>query len=58
MEMDYQQKNPCAMNYRGIATSGAMRAALENCQNEDGTIAVPKVLVPYMNGKKVIGKRH
>ncbi len=56
MEMDYQQKNPCAMNYMGIATSGAMRAALENCQNEDGTITVPKVLVPYMNGKKVIGK--
>ncbi len=44
------------LNSTAIATSRAMRAILENYQNEDGTITVPKILVPYMNGKKVIGK--
>ncbi|MDP2749885.1 MAG: serine--tRNA ligase, partial [Nanoarchaeota archaeon] len=45
------------LNSTAIATSRAMRAILENYQNEEGTITVPKVLVPYMNGKKVIGKK-
>ncbi|MDI6737458.1 MAG: hypothetical protein QME12_02980 [Nanoarchaeota archaeon] len=31
-------------------------AVLENCQNKDGTVNVPKALVPYMNGLKVLGK--
>lgn len=44
------------LNSTGIATSRALRAILENYQNEDGTITVPKALIPYMNGKKVIGK--
>ncbi|MDO8740136.1 MAG: serine--tRNA ligase [Candidatus Woesearchaeota archaeon] len=44
------------LNNTGIATSRAMRAILENYQNKDGTITVPKVLVPYMNGIKKIDK--
>ena len=27
---------------------------LENYQQKDGTVKVPAVLVPYMNGKKVL----
>lgn len=45
------------LNNTGVATSRAMRAILENYQNKDGTVTVPKVLVPYMNGIKFIGKR-
>jgi len=43
------------LNNTAIATSRAMVAILENFQQKDGTIKVPKVLVKYMNGKKVIG---
>ena len=31
-----------------------MAAIMENCQNADGSITVPKVLVPYMGGVEVI----
>jgi seryl-tRNA synthetase len=44
------------LNSTAVATSRAMRAVVENYQNEDGTIEVPKVLQPYM-GKKVIGNK-
>jgi len=44
------------LNCTAIATSRALRAILENYQQKDGTIKVPAVLVPYMDGKKVIGK--
>jgi len=44
------------LNNTGIATSRTMRAIIENYQNEDGSISVPKVLVQYMNGIKKIGK--
>jgi seryl-tRNA synthetase len=37
-----------------VATSRVLVAIMENYQNEDGTITVPKVLVPYMNGVEVI----
>ncbi|MFT4297641.1 MAG: aminoacyl--tRNA ligase-related protein, partial [Candidatus Woesearchaeota archaeon] len=39
------------LNNTVIATSRAMVAILENFQNEDGTVDVPKALQPYMNGK-------
>jgi seryl-tRNA synthetase len=44
------------LNDTALATSRAMVAILENFQNKDGSITVPKVLVPYMCGVKVIGK--
>lgn len=44
------------LNSTAIATSRALVAIIENYQQKDGTIKVPDVLVPYMNGKKVIGK--
>ncbi len=44
------------LNSTAVATSRAMRAIIENCQQEDGSIAVPKALQPYMLGLKKIEK--
>ncbi len=44
------------LNGTAVAVSRAMVAVLENHQMEDGTIRVPKKLVPYM-GKETIGAR-
>ena len=43
------------LNNTMVATSRAMVAILENFQNEDGTINVPKPLRKYMNKKKIGG---
>ncbi len=48
---------PHTLNNTAIATSRAMVAILENYQQKDGTVKIPDVLVPYMHGKKVIGKK-
>lgn len=45
------------LNGSGLASGRTLVAIYENYQQEDGSIAVPEVLVPYMNGKTVIGKR-
>ncbi|MDD4877476.1 MAG: serine--tRNA ligase [Candidatus Nanoarchaeia archaeon] len=45
------------LNSTAVATSRALVAVLENYQNKDGTVNVPKVLVPYMNGLKVLGNK-
>ena len=45
------------LNNTAIATSRTMVVILENYQNKDGSITVPKVLVPYMNGVKKIAKK-
>ncbi len=42
------------LNNTGIATSRVMRAILENFQNKDGSVDIPKVLWPYMSGIKKI----
>ena len=42
------------LNGTAVAVSRALIALIENHQQADGTIRVPKVLVPYM-GKEVIG---
>ncbi|MCK4647683.1 serine--tRNA ligase [Candidatus Pacearchaeota archaeon] len=44
------------LNNTALATSRIMVAIIENYQQKDGTIKIPKVLIPYMNGKKVIGR--
>ncbi len=46
------------LNNTVIATSRALVAILENNQNEDGSINVPKVLQPYMSGLKKIVKKY
>lgn len=42
------------LNGSGLAIGRTWVAILENCQQEDGAVAVPKVLQPYMNGMAVI----
>jgi seryl-tRNA synthetase len=42
------------LNCTAIATSRIMVAILENYQNEDGTVTVPKVLRPYMYGLEIL----
>lgn len=39
------------LNNTAIASPRILIPLLENYQNEDGTITIPDVLVPYMNGK-------
>jgi seryl-tRNA synthetase len=47
------------LNNTAIATSRGMLAILENNQNADGSVTIPKVLVPYMHGRTVIEpKKH
>ncbi|MBI2148521.1 serine--tRNA ligase [Candidatus Woesearchaeota archaeon] len=45
------------LNSTLVATSRALVAILENYQQKDGSVVVPKVLRKYMNGIKVIGKK-
>jgi seryl-tRNA synthetase len=42
------------LNGSGLAVGRTMIAVLENCQREDGTVAIPEALQPYMAGQKVI----
>ena len=42
------------LNGSGLAVGRAFAAILENYQQEDGTIKVPEVLVPYMGGMELI----
>jgi seryl-tRNA synthetase len=43
------------LNNTAIATSRTMVAILENYQNEDGTVTIPKILQEYMGGKEKLG---
>ena len=45
------------LNGSGLAVGRTYLAILENYQQSDGTIKVPDVLVPYMNGDTIIGKQ-
>ncbi|MBN2794866.1 MAG: serine--tRNA ligase [Clostridia bacterium] len=42
------------LNGSGLAIGRTFAAILENYQNGDGSIRIPEVLMPYMNGKAVI----
>ncbi|MBS3162901.1 hypothetical protein J4467_03165 [Candidatus Woesearchaeota archaeon] len=44
------------LNNTALATSRAMVAIVENNQQKDGTVLIPKVLQKYMGGKKVLKK--
>jgi len=52
-----QRITPHTLNNTAIATSRALVAILENFQNKDGTVAIPKVLHKYMGGKKKLEKQ-
>ncbi|MCJ7619798.1 MAG: serine--tRNA ligase, partial [Anaerolineae bacterium] len=42
------------LNGSGLALPRVMIAVLENYQQSDGSIAIPRVLQPYMGGLEVI----
>ncbi|GEA94780.1 serine--tRNA ligase [Weissella viridescens] len=42
------------LNGSGLAVGRAVAAILENYQNEDGTVDVPEVLVPYFGAEKIV----
>lgn len=42
------------LNGSGLAVGRTLVAVLENYQNADGSVTIPKVLQPYMNGKTVL----
>ncbi|MEK6833317.1 MAG: serine--tRNA ligase [Nanoarchaeota archaeon] len=45
------------LNNTVLASPRALIALMENNQNKDGSIKIPKVLQQYMGGKKVIGEK-
>ena len=45
------------LNGSALAVGRTYLAILENYQQADGSIRIPEVLVPYMNGETVIGKQ-
>src|SRR5205809_869986 len=45
---------PHTLNSTAMATSRGLVAVLENYQNADGTVTVPKALRPHMGGQEVI----
>lgn len=45
------------LNGSGLAIGRTLIAILENYQQEDGSVAVPKVLQPYMGGRSLIERR-
>ena len=47
---------PHTLNGSGLALPRTMIAILENCQQPDGTVTIPPVLLPYMGGTAIIGK--
>jgi seryl-tRNA synthetase len=42
------------LNGSGVAVGRALVAILENYQREDGSITIPKVMVPYMGGADLL----
>ncbi|NHV45448.1 MAG: serine--tRNA ligase, partial [Candidatus Verstraetearchaeota archaeon] len=45
------------LNSTLVATERTIVAILENYQQEDGSILIPEVLIPYMNGQEIIKKK-
>ncbi|WP_041597475.1 serine--tRNA ligase [Granulicella tundricola] len=45
------------LNGSGLAVGRTYVAILENYQQADGTIRIPEVLIPYMDGETVIGRQ-
>jgi seryl-tRNA synthetase len=43
------------LNGSGVAVGRALVAILENYQNQDGSVTIPPVLVPYLGGSTVLG---
>jgi len=58
MNTRYQEKNKLnfihTINASGLATPRIIISLVENFQQKDGSIKIPKVLWPYMSGEKII----
>ena len=54
---DGKPKFAHTLNGSGLAVGRTVLAIMENYQNEDGSITVPEVLVPYMGGRTKISKK-
>ncbi len=52
---DGKKKYVHTLNNTAIASPRILIAILENHQNQDGTINVPKALQPYLGGREVLG---
>ena len=44
------------INGSGVAVGRALIAVMENYQTDNGSIKIPKALIPYMNGMEIIQK--
>ena len=55
---DGKPKFAHTLNGSGLAVGRTVLAIMENYQNEDGSITVPEVLVPYMGGRTKISKNN
>jgi seryl-tRNA synthetase len=52
---DFESKQHLhTLNSTAIATSRVMRAVLENFQESDGRVGIPKILRPYMNDREYL----
>lgn len=56
-ESDGKVKLLHTLNGSGLAVGRTVAAILENYQNEDGSITIPEVLRPYMNGIDCISSK-
>ncbi len=56
-DADGKVRHVHTLNGSGVAVGRALIAVMENYQQEDGSIAVPDALQPYMKGLKAIGGR-
>jgi seryl-tRNA synthetase len=43
-----------SLNGSGLAVGRTLVAILENYQRQDGSVSIPEVLIPYMNGMEVL----
>ncbi len=52
---DFESKRHVhTLNSTAVATSRVLRAILENYQQEDGSVRIPDILRPYMNGRELL----
>lgn len=56
-EADGKVKLLHTLNGSGLAVGRTVAAILENYQNEDGSVTIPEVLRPYMEGVEVISPK-
>ncbi len=56
-DKDGKVRHVHTLNGSGVAVGRALIAVMENYQQEDGSVAIPEVLQPYMKGLKSIGGR-